>query len=293
MKTLVAVLSAFGLWLGASNHAWAAEQKIRIVAAENFYGDVAGQIGGNAVMVANVMSNPDQDPHLFEVSPSAVRQIAKAQIVIYNGADYDTWMQKLLGAASVPDRAIIVAAKLVNKKAGDNPHLWYDPATMPAVATAVADALSAADPAGKSGFAARLAQFRQSLQPLDEAIARIRTRYAGTPVAATEPVFNYMATALKLDMRELSFQLAIMNGTEPGAGDVARFEHDLSVHAVRVVFHNNQTSNKAVERLIRQARSARVPVVGVSETLPSGESYQDWMLRELEATEKALAGSLQ
>ena len=120
-----------------------------MVAAENFYGDIAQQIGGDRVAVASILSNPDQDPHLFEISPAVVRQIAAAQIVIYNGADYDPWMEKLLKVTPRPGRIVIVAADLVHKKAGDNPHLWYDPPTMPAVAKALAAALAAADPAHK------------------------------------------------------------------------------------------------------------------------------------------------
>src|ERR1044071_3405357 len=125
----------------------AAENQIAVVAAENFYGDMARQIGGDRVSVASIMNNPDQDPHLFETTPGIVRQIAAAQIVILNGAKYDSWMDKLLAAGPRRDRTVINASRLVNYKSGDNPHLWYDPTTMPAVATAIADALAKVDSA--------------------------------------------------------------------------------------------------------------------------------------------------
>jgi zinc/manganese transport system substrate-binding protein len=270
--------------------AYAADGKITVVAAENFYGDVARQVGGDYVTVTSILSNPDQDPHLFEVSPAVVREVAAAQIVIENGADYDPWMEKLLNVTAKPGRAVIVAADLMNKKAGDNPHLWYDPATMPAVARALAAALGAADPAHKDDYAARLGTFLASLQPLNAKIAAIRGKYAGAPVTATEPVFGYMADALKLKMSNGRLQLSIMNDTEPSARDVAAFERDLRHHKVRALFYNKQASDKLVQHLVEIARSSGIPVIGVTETCPPGVSYQDWMLNELGETEHALAG---
>jgi zinc/manganese transport system substrate-binding protein len=274
----------------ATASARAADEKIAVVAAENFYGDAARQIGGDRVAVTSILSKPDQDPHLFEVSPAIVRGVAAAKIVISNGADYDPWMEKLLAVTPEPARIAIVAAALVNRKAGDNPHLWYDPATMPAVARALAAALAAADPGHKDDYASRLATFLASLEPLNEKITAIRGKYAGSPVAATEPVFGYMASALKLNMHSERFQLAIMNDTEPSARDVAAFERDLKTHKVRMLFYNKQASSELVQHLVELARASNVPVVGVTETCPPGLSYQQWMQGELDATDRALAG---
>jgi zinc/manganese transport system substrate-binding protein len=289
MKTTAHVL-AFFLALACGQTARAADGRISVVAAENFYGDIARQIGGDRVNVVSIMNNPDQDPHLFETTPGVVRQIADAKIVIVNGADYDPWMEKLLAAAPRPGRAVITAAELVHRKSGDNPHLWYDPATMPAVAKALASALGAADDAGKSDYAARLATFIASLKPLNEKIDAIRAKYAGAPVTASEPVFGYMAGALKLKMRNERFQLAIMNDTEPSARDVAAFEQDLKTQKVRVLFYNKQASSKIVQHLVELAQAAKVSVVGITETIPPGLSFQEWMLGQLNDTDKALGG---
>jgi len=270
--------------------AQAADKPVTLIAAENFYGDIARQIGGSDVEVTSILSNPDQDPHLFETSPAIVRQLAAAQIVVYNGADYDPWMPKLLKAAPRQDRAVIVAADLVHKKAGDNPHLWYDPPTMPAVARALAAALGKADPGHAADYQARLATLLASLKPLEDKVAALRKKYAGAAVTASEPVFGYMAAALGLKMRNEKFQLAIMNDTEPSARDVAAFERDLKEHKVRVMFYNKQASDKIVLHLVAIARAAKVPVVGVTETIPPGMSFQDWLMSELADTEKALAG---
>ncbi len=290
MKTVSGFALAFLLALGLTASNAKADGPIRLVAAENFYGGVAQQIGGAQVEVVSVLSNPDQDPHLFETSPAVARQLSAAQIVVYNGADYDPWMPKLLAAAPHAGRVEIVAADLVHKKAGDNPHLWYDPATMPAVAKALTLALSKADPAHAAEFQARLATFIASLKPLDEKIDAVRKKYSGQPVTASEPVFGYMAEALGLSMRNEKFQLSIMNSTEPSASDVAAFERDLKEHKVRVMFYNKQASDKIVQHLVAIARAAKIPVVAVTETQPPGVSFQDWMLGELNDTEKALAG---
>jgi len=290
MKTLAAIAFVLLFALAAGPGARAADAPIAIVAAENFYGDVARQIGGDRVSVASIMNNPDQDPHLFETTPGVVRQIAEAQIVILNGANYDPWMDKLIGVTPRPGRTVIDVARLTGKKAGDNPHLWYEPATMPAAAKALADALAAADPAHKGDYGARLKTFLASLKAVDDKIAAMRAKFAGMPVTASEPVFGYMAQALGLTMRNERFQLSIMNDTEPSARDVAAFENDLKARKVRVMFFNKQASDKAVERLVDLARKSRIPVVGVTETAPPDLSYQDWMLLELNDTEKALAG---
>lgn len=290
MKPFIGLAIALTIALAPALPARAADGKIAVVAAENFYGDVAQQIGGDRVSVTSILRNPDQDPHLFEVTPAVVRQIAAAQVVVLNGADYDPWMKKLVSAMREPGPVVIVAADLAHKKSGDDPHLWYDPTTMPLVANALAAAFSAADPAHKDEYAARLKSFLASLAPLNAKIAVVGKKYAGVPVASTESVFDYMASALKLKMHDARFQLAVMNDTEPSARDLAAFEDELKTHGVRVLFYNKQASNNLVQHLLDLARASNIPVVGVTETAPPGQSYQTWMLSELDATEKALAG---
>ncbi|MBV8575660.1 MAG: metal ABC transporter solute-binding protein [Acetobacteraceae bacterium] len=269
--------------------ALAQPKSVPVVAAENFYGDVARQIGGPNVAVSSILSNPEEDPHLFEASPSVGRALSTARVVIYNGADYDPWMAKLLRAAHSADRHVIIVADLLHRKTGDNPHLWYDPQAMPAVAKALAASLQAADPPHASNYQQDLEKFLDSLHPMDAKIAEMRQRYAGMEVTATEPVFGYMADALGLKMRNERFQLAIMNNTEPRASDVATFEDDLRHHRARAVLYNSQTENNATRRLLKLAQSVGIPVVGVTETEPPGKTYQDWMMDQLGRLDGALA----
>ena len=268
----------------------AAADKITVVAAENMYGDIAAQIAGDDAGVTSLISNPAQDPHLFEASPSAVRRIADAQIVIVNGADYDPWIEKLLKANPNPKRIVINAATLMGRKPGDNPHLWYDPATMPRVAKAITVTLSAADPAHAANYATRLNTVLGSLKRIDARLAKLRSKYQGTPVTATEPVVGPVVQALGLTMRNERFQIAVMNETEPSAHDLAEIERDLKERKVKALFYNAQVSDLLTTRLRNLARASNIAVVGVTETLPAGMHFQDWMLSELEATDRALGG---
>jgi zinc/manganese transport system substrate-binding protein len=261
---------------------------VKIVAAENFYGDLATQIGGSNVAVTSILSSPDQDPHLFEASAETAKALSDAKVVIVNGVDYDPWMEKLLGAHKAPGRKEIVVGALVGHKAGDNPHLWYDPAYMKAAAKALVADLGAVDPAHKADYEQGYAKYLDSLKPLDDKIAALHKSYAGQPVTASEPVFGYQAGLIGLKVRNEKFALAVMNNAEPTASEVAGFESDLKGHKVKVMLYNAQASEPAVQRLVQLAKDNGIPVVGVSETEPPGATYQAWMLGQLDALDKAL-----
>jgi zinc/manganese transport system substrate-binding protein len=289
MRNIVWLAAMLAALVARPLSAQTAAPPLAIVAAENFYGDVATQLAAPDAYVSSILSNPDDDPHMFEASPSVARALSGARIVIYNGADYDPWMDKLLGAAKSASRQVIVVADLVHKQAGDNPHLWYDTANVAAAARALSAALVVADPARKTLYDRRLRTFLASLQPIDAKVAAMRATFHGTSVTATEPVFGYMATALGLVMRNERFQLAVMNDTEPAASDVVAFEGDLRQHRVRVLLYNSQATDNSARRLLRIAEQASVPVVGVTETEPPGKTYQGWMTGQLDALAAALA----
>lgn len=293
MRRLLETLSAATVVLlaAASAQPAVAADTLRIVAAENFYGDLAAQIGGSHVAVTSIMANPDDDPHLFESSPSTARSLVTADIVLYNGADYDPWMDKLLSAAAAPGRTTLVAADLVGRKSGDNPHLWYDPATFPAVAAALAAELAKRDPADAAEFSANLETFNQDFATATAGIAAIKAAHAGVKVTATEPVFGYMAAAMGLDMLNQRFQLAVMNETEPSASDVAAFEDSLKSGTVKILFYNSQVTDETTTRLLALANAAKVPVIGVTETEPGGQTIQSWFAGQIAAVAAALGGT--
>ncbi len=265
-----------------------AAEPIHIVAAENFYGYLAAQIGGDHVAVASILANPDDDPHLFESSASTARDIDQAQIVIYNGADYDPWMDRLLSASTRPARTVLIAASLIGKASGDNPHLWYDPRTFPALAAALAADLEKRDPADAGDFRANLEKFSASLAPIGAKIAAIRAAHGGVAVTATEPVFGYMAEALGFKMLNYSFQLATMNDAEPSPSDVVAFERSLKDGTAKILFYNSQVTDDTTTRLLNIAKYNKVKIIGVTETEPKGKTIAAWFVSQLSEVEDAL-----
>jgi zinc/manganese transport system substrate-binding protein len=281
------VVAAFAL--GFAVFAAQAEP-VRIVAAESVYGDIARRIGGANVSVVSILARADQDPHEFEASAATARTIADAKLVVYNGAGYDPWLPRLLSATKSGSRDVIEVASLVGKKPGDNPHLWYDVRAVSALATMLGTKLAQIDPTHADDYRRGVAAFEAAMRPLRERIAGFRAKYAGVPVTATEPVFEYMADALGLAMRNARFQLAVMNGTEPSATTIAAFEKDLRGHAVKALLYNTQTGQTLAGRMLTIAAESGIPVVKITESQPAGKTYVEWMLAQLEALDSALRG---
>jgi zinc/manganese transport system substrate-binding protein len=284
MKPILAAL----LMAVVASSSGAQAAPIAIVAAENFYSEAASAIGGDRVTVESIISAPGVDPHDFDPPPSVARQIADADIVIVNGADYDPWTTRLLDASQRDKRIVIDVAKLIGIGEGGNPHIWYDPRTMPALAEALAAVLNRLDPQAAAEVESRRQAFLATLAPLQEKIETVRRQFAGTPVVATEPVFGYMADALGLAMKNQAFQTAVMNETEPAASDVAAMEDAIRTRKVKVLFYNAQVEDAFTKNLADLATASGVPLVGVTETQPEGIGYAEWMLDTVKATAKAL-----
>jgi zinc/manganese transport system substrate-binding protein len=265
------------------------------VGAENEYANVIGQVGGRYVRVSAIESNPNTDPHTFEASPSVANEVATAQLVVQNGIGYDTYMNKIEDASPSSTRKVIDVQNLLGlPDSTPNPHLWYSPATMPAVAKAVASDLSGLQPAHAAYFKASLRRFDASLQPWYQAIARFKAAYPGTPVAVTEPVGDYMlqAAGTKI-LTPFTLQADIMNGVDPSPQDVSLENGFFSGHQVKVFVYNQQVTDALTGSFLTQAQKDGIPVVGVYETMPTpGYDYQSWMLAEVQALQKAVADKI-
>jgi zinc/manganese transport system substrate-binding protein len=262
------------------------------VGAENEYADVIAQVGGKYVQVNAIMSNPNTDPHTFEASPSVARLVSSAQLVVQNGVGYDAFMNTIENAVPSSSRKLIVVQKLLGlPDSTPNPHLWYKPSTMPAVATAIAADLGALQPAHASFFKANAAAFIGSLAGWTHAIAAFKASYPGVPVATTEPVADYMLQAAGADnATPWALQADIMNGTDPSAQDIAAQRNLFTQHKVKVFLYNQQVTDSLTESFIALARANGIPVVGVYETMPEpGYHYQSWMLAEVQDLRNAVA----
>jgi zinc/manganese transport system substrate-binding protein len=267
---------------------------IAAVGAENEYANVISQIGGRYVRVTAIESNPNTDPHSFEASPSVAQAVSSARLVVQNGLGYDDYMNKIEAAAANPDRKVIDVQHLLGlPDSTPNPHLWYSPSTMPAVAKAVARDLSGLQPAHAGYFAANLRRFQRSLQPWLQAMAQFKAAYPGTPVAVTEPVSDYMlqAAGTKI-LTPFTFQADIMNGVDPSPQDVSLQNRLFSGRKVKVFLYNKQVTSTLTESFLRQAREHGIPVVSVYETMPAGLDYQSWMLAEVRALRSAVTSKI-
>ncbi|MFM2481001.1 metal ABC transporter solute-binding protein, Zn/Mn family [Celerinatantimonas sp. YJH-8] len=265
---------------------WSVAKTIHIVAAENFYADIAEQIGGQQVDVSSILSNPEQNPHLFEVSPKVAKSLAQADLAIYSGIGYDDWMPKLL--SNYTQLKTIQVAALAARQNGDNPHIWYNPYTMLTLGYALKEQLSQLAPKHQQEFEHNWQQFSQSMHTLFTQIDTIRAQYAGTPVTATEPVFGYMFNLLGFKDLNQAFQTAVMNDTDPSISQQKQFENSLSDHKVAFLLYNNQVSEPATEQLKKLAQTHHVAIVGATETMPENIHYQHWIHNELNAIAKVL-----
>jgi zinc/manganese transport system substrate-binding protein len=265
---------------------------ITAIGAENEYADVISQVGGKYVQASSIESNPNTDPHTFEASPAVAREISSASLVVQNGVGYDDWATTIENAAPNSGRKVINVQQLLGLPSSTaNPHLWYKPTTMPAVANAIATDLSQIDPAHASYFKANAASFTASLAAWNKAIATFKATYPNTPVAVTEPVSDYMLQAVGADiMTPWSLQADIMNGVDPSPQDIATEKALFTEHKVKVFLYNQQVTDSLTQSFISLAHANGIPVVGVYETMPTpGYDYQSWMLAEVNALTKAVA----
>jgi zinc/manganese transport system substrate-binding protein len=263
---------------------------VRVVAAENFWGNICAQIGGRYVTVTSIISDPNTDPHTYETNPANAAAISSAQLVIENGLGYDDFVGKILATGGAADRRVLSVQTVLGLHGTDiNPHIWYETASLPRVAAAIANQLSAIDPAHRRTYQANAQRFDASLRPLLAVIHDIEQKYAGTPIAYTERVPGYLVQAAGLRLATPpSFSQALEDGNDPSPQDTAAFDAAITNHKVKVLLYNSQVVDAQTASIKQLARSAGVPIVGVSETMPPGQTFQSWQL----AQDKALLGAL-
>ncbi|MBV8988554.1 MAG: zinc ABC transporter substrate-binding protein, partial [Solirubrobacterales bacterium] len=245
----------------SSSGAGDAPGKIAAVGAENEYANVISQIGGRYVAVTAIMSDPNVDPHTFEASPSVANAVSSARLIVQNGVGYDDFMDKIESASPSSTRKVLSAQGLLGlPDSTPNPHLWYKPNTMPAVAKAVASALSTIQPEHAAYFSANAAAFDRSLGPWMRALAQFRATYRATPVATTEPVADYMLDAAgALNLTPFTLQADLMNGVDPAPQNVSLQDQLLSQRRVRALLYNQQVTDSLTQTFLGTAVRSGVP----------------------------------
>jgi len=293
-KLLAAALTAIALASCSGNAPGPASGRLSVAAAENVWGSIAAQLGGDHVAVTNIINNPNADPHDYEVTAADARRIASARLVIENGIGYDAWMQRLLDANPVKGREVLNVGTLVGVAEGGNPHQWYSPASVRKVIDAITDTYVRLEPGSRSYFEDQRTQFvNVTLKPYNDLLTSIRATYAGTPVGASESIFAPMAQALGLRLiTPAGFLKAVSEGTDPTAADKSTIDAQIRARAIKVYVYNPQNATPDVQRQVNAARANSIVVTTMTETLvPAGASFEDWQVAQLHSLANALASA--
>ena len=268
-----------------------ADKTVEVVAAENFWGSIAAQVGGSHVHVTSIIQDPNADPHSYEPTSQDARTVADAQYVIYNGAGYDAWMDKLIAANPVPGRTVLNVGDFFGKKAGDNPHMWYNPDYVTSIVGKIRDDLKAIDPADAGAYDQSAQQYLETgLKQYFGLISDIKAKYSGTPVGSTESIFAYMAPALGLNIiTPYSYMKAVSEGEEISATDEATVEQQIDQKQIKILVYNSQNTPPNIQILLDKAKAQGIPIATITETLvPETATFQDWQSAQLQGIEDAL-----
>jgi zinc/manganese transport system substrate-binding protein len=290
---LLATLALVGAGCGGSKSATAASgSTLQVVAAENFWGSIAAELGGSRVRVTSVIASAAADPHDYEPTAADARTIAGAQMVIVNGIGYDPWAPKLIAANPVPGRLVLNLGDLLGIKPGGNPHRWYSPSDVQRVIAAILRGYDKLDPKNGTYFAQQKTRFETSaLARYKQLIATIRRKYDGVPVGASESIFAPLAQALGLRLlTPPSFLKAISEGAEPTAADKSTIDRQIAQKQIEVWIYNSQNSTPDVKRITEGARKRDIPITTITETpTPASASFEEWQSRQLQALAAGLA----
>jgi zinc/manganese transport system substrate-binding protein len=291
---VLAVIALVAGGCGGSSSQGSSGGGVQVVAAENFWGSLAAQLGGDRVHVTSIITSPDADPHDYEPRAADARTMAEAQLAIVNGIGYDAWASKLVAANPVDGRVVLNVGGLVGLTPGGNPHQWYSPATVQRVIDQIVADYKRLDPKDAAYFDRQRATVdARNLGPYHRLLARIRARFGGTAVGASESIFAPLAGALGLRLRTpAAFLTAISEGTDPTAADKQTTDRQITTKQIKVWVYNSQNTTPDVKRLNDAAKRAGIPIATVTETLtPAGASFQAWQVRQLQELEHALAAT--
>ncbi|QEA58998.1 metal ABC transporter substrate-binding protein [Leuconostoc koreense] len=290
MKKIIIALSAIviivlGVALFNGNSSSSSNQKINIVASTDFYAEIAKTVVGEQGTATAIIKDANVSPEDYEPTTTVAKKVSGADIVLANGLGYDSWLNKL-AKTSKNTKLVRIGEDVLNKKAGVNPHLWNDPETMSKTANYLATELGKKDPKNRDYYKKNAKKYVASLKPVNDLITKISKKADGQTVAQTEPVFEYMLDDLGYKIMDTDFSEAIEEGNDPSPATLAALKSAITNHKIAFFVNNTQTSSSTVSNLIDLAKENNIPIVNVTETIPNGENYVSWKLKELKAIEK-------
>ncbi|KRK70481.1 metal ABC transporter solute-binding protein, Zn/Mn family [Lacticaseibacillus nasuensis] len=288
MKKRIWLAALFGLLMSLAGCSTPQKTGVSVVSTVDFYGEMAKAVVGRYGTATSVISDPAVDPHDYEPTTAVGKAVATADIVVENGAGYDSWMPKLV-AANGNRAKVVSAAKVVGVKPGENEHIWYKPSAVPAMADALAKQLGKLDPVHKAQYLANAAAYNKRLKPISTLVMKLRHGSHNARVAVSEPVFNNALTAMGYRISNEHFAQAIEEGTDPSPEDIRQLRADFTAHRVQFFVVNTQVQSNIIASLVKAAEAADIPIVRVTETLPAKHTYTSWMLQQYQAVARVQA----
>jgi zinc/manganese transport system substrate-binding protein len=266
---------------------------LSVIAAEDSWGSIISQLGGSHVSVRSIVNSPNVDPHDYESTSTDARDFARADYVILNGVGYDSWGQKLLDANPSSIRTVLNIGSFLGKKNGDNPHFWEQPTYVEQIANKMTADLKKMDPADSAYFTQQRQIFESSLKPYHQLVSEIQTKYAHTPIGASEELYVYQAQALDLDLiTPPAYLTAENNGTEPPTTAITEFNNQIKNNQIKVMMLDVQNISNETKTLESYVQSQHIPTVEITETLnPAGTTFQNWQTTQLRQLLSALEQS--
>ncbi|AFT82399.1 metal ABC transporter substrate-binding protein [Leuconostoc carnosum] len=285
MAVIIIVIVGFATFKGTATQK--SNDKITIVASTDFYADIAKTVVGNHGSATAIIKDPNVSPEDYEPTTTVAKKVSGADIALANGLGYDAWLNKL-AKTSKHTQLIRIGENILNKKSGVNPHLWNDPKTMSETAQYLADTLAKKDPTHKADYQANAKKYIASLKPVTSLIDELKKSTKNQTVAQSEPVFEYMLTALGYKVMDTGFSEAIEEGNDPSPADLAALKSAITNHKIAFFVNNKQTTSSTVSNLVKLAKENNVPVINVTETIPTSKTYVSWKLEELKQVQKAV-----
>lgn len=260
--------------------------QINVVASLDFYGETAKAVLGDKGTVTSIIDKPSMEPHEYEPTTNTAKLVSKANVIVYNGLGYDTWMNRL-SADNTGTTKINVAQGIMNKQNGDNEHIWYNLKTMPKLANALAEQFGKRQPQNKAYFKQNAKRYIQSLKPLDQKVAQLRRNSRQARVNVSEPVFDYSLTEMGYRQNNNHYAQAVQNDTDPSPKDIKQMQADIRHHKIAFFVVNTQEISKMTTNLLSLAKKSGVPIVRVTESQPAGTTYKTWMMRQFNEVQRA------
>lgn len=260
--------------------------QINVVASLDFYGETAKAVLGDKGTVTSIIDKPSMEPHEYEPTTNTAKLVSKADVIVYNGLGYDTWMNRL-SADNTGTTKVNVAQGIMNKHNGDNEHIWYNLKTMPKLANALAEQFGKRQPQNKAYFKRNAQRYIQSLKPLDQKVAQLRRNSRQARVNVSEPVFDYSLTEMGYRQNNNHYAQAVQNDTDPSPKDIKQMQADIRHHKIAFFVVNTQEISKMTTNLLSLAKKSSVPIVRVTESQPAGTTYKTWMMRQFNEVQRA------